>query len=252
MAYWRRMTDSSLLAKKILTEARQIAQNKGTPLAVFDLDSTLFDVSPRLLRIFRDFAKILQREQRYPEAMAILQQIQVEREDWGFKDALMRAGLDGKHPEFEAEFKDFWQKTFFSNEYLDFDIPYPGAQEFVSSLSEGGTEVVYLTGRDQHRMGQGSQEVLLKWGFPLNAQNAKLVLKPHRSLDDALFKTDYFAQLPEKKYVKIWFFENEPLNVNSVREAHSQVEIVFFESTHSRRGVVPSDIPRIMHYLLEP
>jgi hypothetical protein len=66
-------------------------------------------------------------------------------------------------------------------------------------------------------MGRGSAEVLLKWEFPLNGRTAELVLKPQAGLNDAKFKTDWFRALPFEAYEKIWFFENEPVNVNYLK-----------------------------------
>lgn len=219
-------------------------------LAVFDLDSTLFDVGPRLQRILADFARVPEYQARFPEQVSHFEKLKVEKRDWGIRDALIRAGLDGLHPEFQEEMKNFWKKHFFSNEYLIYDKPYPGAEAFVKSLHAEGAEIVYLTGRDVARMGRGSAEVLEKWGFPLN-ETARLELKPHRSMDDAAFKTDWFLALPDQAYADVWFFENEPVNINHMRLRTKKVEILFFDSTHSRRENPPEDLPRIMHFLLD-
>lgn len=232
---------------------RQTAANAKSgrdSLVVFDLDSTLFDVGPRLQRVLEDFAAHAEFRKRFPDQVKEFPRVKVEKRDWGVKDALIRAGLDGHHPEFQIAMRDFWKKTFFSNEYLEYDVPYPGAVEYVQKLHRAGAKLVYLTGRDVARMGAGSESVLRKWNFPVDAE-AVLVLKPHKDMDDAAFKTNWFLALPEEKYANVWFFENEPVNINRMRLEAKHIDIVFFDSTHSRKEQPPENIPSIMHFLLQ-
>lgn len=233
----------------------QIVENQARgqrSLAVFDLDSTLFDVGPRLERILIDFAAEPPHRKKFPTQVEILKKMKIQRKDWGVWDALSRAGLHEEHPEFQHALKDYWRATFFSDAYLDYDIPYPGAVEFVGELAKRGAEIVYLTGRDVARMGRGSVATLEKWKFPLG-EKAQLVLKPHLSMNDAEFKTNWFLALPERTYSAVWFFENEPVNISHLRahgsELKTPVEMIFFDSTHSRMAEPPSDLFCIEHFL---
>lgn len=245
------MTQSRHLLRQILVKIEEF-QNKGLKsLAVFDIDSTLFDVSPRVERIILDFADEPEFQKRFPKQIQILKNIRTHRKDWGFKNALERAGLDGHHSELQEALHDYWANRFFSNDYLQYDLPYDGAVEYVNAIANHGAEVVYLTGRDVARMGAGSALVLKQAGFPLDDQQTRLVLKPHRSMDDAEFKTDWFACLKQGHYADIWFFENEPVNIHHLRARQPQVNVVFFESTHAGKAPAPEDIPKIMHYLLD-
>lgn len=220
-------------------------------LAVFDLDSTLFDVSPRLQKVLDDFAKDPMHQQLFPEAMSFFQGIKAEQTDWGVSHALKRSGMTQGSPEFQKTLLDYWRKTFFSNEYLHQDIPFPGAVDFVQRLAQAGVQIIYLTGRDQHRMGVGSREVLQKWDFPLHESLARLVLKPHRGLDDAEFKRDWFRDLQLSNYEVIWFFENDPVNIHRVREDIPEIDIIFFDSTHSGKAPEPDTLPRIKHFVID-
>ncbi len=245
------MTQSSRTLNGILTKIREIHLVPGAQcLVVFDLDSTLFDVGPRIQQILHDFAHHEGFQKRFPEPVKMLKKAETQRADWGIKQAVLRAGLEHASEEFHDALKNFWIEKFFSNAYLHFDVPYDGAVEFVQSLDQLGAEIVYLTGRDIYRMGVGSAEVLHKWKFPLNGPKSRLVLKPDKGLNDAAFKSNWFAELPTEKYAKIWFFENEPVNINQVLLDHQHVEIVFFESTHSGKAPAPTDLPTIMHFLL--
>jgi hypothetical protein len=151
--------------KTILTVA---AENSRT-VCVFDLDSTLFNVSPRTQKILHEFAEL-----HKPE---------LKQADWGLKEALVRAGYNfDESPELHQNLRDFWVERFFTDNYLHFDIPYRGAVPFVQKLHLTKCEIHFLTGRDVARMGKGTFEVLKKWGFPVTPEN--LHLKPHRSMDD--------------------------------------------------------------------
>ncbi len=251
MAEYRLMTHASHSLKKMHQELKELQQKKGLGLAVFDLDSTLFDVTPRLEKILLDYAQVPEHQKQFPEQVQYFKNIRILKKDWGIREILVRAGLDGHHHEFQESVREFWVQNFFSNEALEHDIPYAGAVEFVRSIASSEVEIAYLTGRDVHRMGEGSEKILRKWGFPLDSEKQKLVLKPHKSLDDAEFKRDWFVSLPESKYQRIWFFENEPVNIHLIRQTRPEVEIFYFDSTHSRRADPPEDLPRLLHFLLE-
>lgn len=237
------------MLEQILVSIQDLTRKGQKSLVVFDLDSTLFDVSPRLERILLDFAAAPLNQKLFPEQVTLLKNIKTLRSDWGIKGALERVGLDGHHVEFQEAIKDYWQKSFFSNHYLQFDNPYEGALEFVNSVERAGAEIAYLTGRDVERMGVGSEEIMRRWGFPLN-DKASLVLKPHRSMDDAQFKTDWFIEADKKGYSKIYFFENEPVNLHHLSQFCPHVEMIFFESTHAGKAEPPEALPRIMNFLL--
>lgn len=237
------------MLEQILVNIQDLSSQGKTSLVVFDLDSTLFDVSPRLEKILLDFAASPLNQKRFPEQVALLKNIKTLRSDWGIVGALTRAGLDGHHQDFQDAVRAYWQKSFFSNHYLQFDEPYEGAVEFVNAVIQAGAQVAYLTGRDVERMGGSSGEILEQWGFPLNEQ-AELVLKPHRSMDDAQFKTDWFIAAEKKNYETIYFFENEPVNLVHLAQHCPKVQMIFFESTHAGKAEPPEDLPRIMNFLL--
>lgn len=239
------------ILNQILTRARAASAKGVKSLAVFDLDSTLFDVSPRLKRILVDISASGDFRTRFNPQLSHFGGIEIQQRDWGLADALSRRPFPEPPPaEFFEEVRKYWRRHFFSNEYLEFDIPYPGSIDYVRELHEAGTDIAYLTGRDVERMGVGTLHVLKKWNFPVD-ERAQLVLKPHRSMDDGVFKSDWFAQLPDGEYGPVWFFENEPVNVNALRKAVPAIEIVFFDSTHSRQEEAPRDIQWVQHFLFD-
>ncbi len=233
------MVDNSSNLNEILKTTREIAAQNGRTMAVFDLDSTLFNVSTRTQKILEEFA--------HEHAVEELKSIEVLHTDWGVKESLMRKGYNQEdHTQLHTQLKDFWFERFFSNAYLHYDVPYPGAIEFVQELEHAGAEIFYLTGRDVLRMGTGSKDVLLKWGFPCRSE--QLILKPHRSMDDELFKRDWFIQRDRSAFQKVYFFENEPVNINAVLKHCPDVEIIFLDTTHARKQTVTAPIQRIPHF----
>jgi hypothetical protein len=224
---------------EILIQTREMTAQNLRTLAVFDLDSTLFNVSTRTQKIINEFAEL--------HNITELGSVIVRPEDWGIKEALLRAGFSAeKNPEVALKLKNYWSEKFFSDEYLHYDVPYYGAIAFVLELHTAGAEVYYLTGRDQKRMAKGSMEVLKKWGFPV--QDSTLFLKPEKSQDDELFKHDWFTKLDKTKFSKIYFFENEPININAILDNHSEVEVIFLDTTHARKQEVTVPVKKIKHF----
>ncbi len=236
------------MLEALLVNIQRISSQGSKCLVVFDLDSTLFDVSPRLERILLDFAAVPEFQKRFPQQVALFKDIKTHHTDWGINGALERAGVDDNHPEFKKTLMDFWHLHFFSNEYLHYDIPTEGAVEFVNEVAQAGAEIVYLTGRDVQRMGVGSEQVLRKWGLPLS-DKAHLVLKPDKVMDDAEFKTDWFLEALSQSYERIYFFDNEPVILQLMASKCPQVESYFFVSTHSGKAHPPDNLPRLMNFL---
>lgn len=224
---------------EILNISREYAAQNMRILAVFDLDSTLFNVSTRTQKILSEYAELHDEDR--------LRNIEVRHEDWGIKEAVLRAGLNLESDlELLKNLREFWSKRFFTSEYLHYDVPYMGAISFVQELAETGCEINYLTGRDQTRMYKGTLEVLKKWGFP--SEEKKLFLKPEKEQDDELFKESWFKNLNHSLYKKIFFFENEPVNVNAILSSSPEVEIIFLDTTHARKQEVTDPIKRIKNF----
>lgn len=241
-----------LSPRQILLQIKNLSLNHPRkPLVVFDLDSTLFDVSPRMEKVLIEISQTAEFIRRFPEVNSYFRNIKTLRNDWGFIKVLQRAGVDHDHYELFDYVRSAWIDKFFSNEFVHFDVPYEGASFFVNQLYHLEIPIAYLTGRDVARMEKGSREVLLKWDFPLNNDSATLILKPFKEMDDAQFKCDWFKTLDKDKFSKIYLFENEPVNINLIKKELPEIEIVFFESTHSGKEPPPSEVATIINYLLE-
>lgn len=234
---------------RILREAS--ASPPGSMLAVFDLDSTLFDLRARIEHILVDFAHDPVQQGRYPAACAALLGVRIERRDWGLAEPLGRLGLkESEHAELFADLRSHWAERFFSNDHLHRDMPLPGAGEFVRRLLGLGVDVLYLTGRDVERMLPGTIASLKACQFPLDGERARLRLKPVAGLDDAHFKADVLER-EQKTYGRIWFFENEPVNLRVARERLPKIELVLIDTNHSGREQPWPELATIPHFTVD-
>lgn len=229
----------------------QIYQNLATAhsdaqktLVVFDLDSTLFDISPRTQAIVEHFSHE-SHASKWPQlSLETLKTVKVESKDWGIKSALIRHGLDLHAPEFLLAIRDFWIEKFFHPDLLIHDKPIEGAAEFTQKLFSLGCELVYLSGRDDKTLRQATEESLQRHHFA----PAELILKPQKGSDDALFKAHWFKQKLKYSYNLIYFFENEPLNLIEVEQLFPQVKLVFIDTTHSGKAQVSKHWPVLVNF----
>lgn len=214
-------------------------------VCVFDLDSTLFNVSTRTEKIIHEFAEM--------ENFQALKNIHVQSHHWGLKEALLDSDIsvnwsDPEQALFFEKLKESWKTKFFSNEYLHYDVPYLGAVHFLQTLDDHNIPVFYLTGRDQHRMGKDTSVVLKKWGFPLQDEN-RLILKEHRDLIDKNYKLEKILFIQNQHpYAHIYFFENEPVIINHVGQKCPEIKIVYMNTTHSREQTVNTPVLQIDHF----
>jgi Haloacid dehalogenase-like hydrolase len=225
---------------------REIVSNAGQrPLVVFDLDSTLFDVSPRTQQILNEFLNNQQIQAKFAQEIEHLKGLKVLSGDWGIKQAIIRSGLKSSEGFYKA-LRDFWRRRFFSSDYLHIDRPYKGAIEYVQALSRSQIEIYYLTGRDEQNMKRGTLETLAFWGLPLADESTHLIMKPVKgSVEDEDFKELRLRDLSKKSSL-IWFFENEPLIIDKVLKSSLNIRIVWIDTTHSGKANPPVGLPIIL------
>ena len=243
------MTQSQVL-KHLIEKSKVLSAQQERFAVAIDLDSTLYNVAPRMNQIIKDFCAERFHREKHPNECSILEKTEHKYGDWGLEVSMQRAGINIQPSEFMKDIMSFWQKCFFSNEYLHYDEPMPGAIDYVQSLHNAGAYIFYLTGRDSQRLGHGTRECLEKFDFPLHDKTAKIALKPNASLKDETFKQEYLNSL-EKLKKEIWLIENEPVNINLILEKNPKIQILFFDSVHSGREDVPENIKRITNFLIE-
>jgi hypothetical protein len=203
---------------------------------IFDLDSTLFCVSPRSQHILRQLGGDPGFSQQFTSAAEILRNIEVLPNDYSVRDILARTPIEHTQ-ELAEHIRAYWRKHFFSSIYLDKDSLYPSANEYVSHLHGLGAEIVYLTGRPLATMREGTVRMLYNHAFPLYDES-KLFMKPDDLQTDEKFKVTVLKDLVHD-YDHIWFFENEPVIIEDIRLHVPQVHIVFVNSAHSKKAPQP-------------
>lgn len=241
------------IVEQVRSETRARIRGGGKPVKViFDLDSTIFDVKPRSLRILKEFAQT-----------ARAREISGEIADWslklpGFKllytmEESARAnqipGGEAKAKEYLREAFKYWMARFFTHHYVTMDHPAPGAVDYVNRVVDAGGIAVYLTGRDWPGMGRGTVAMLEHWGFPVQASVSEMILKPNAGLDDAEFKDEALRELRITGNA-VALFDNEPANFHVFEKNFPEAWLVFYHSNcSSKEARTVNKIYRIDNFL---
>ena len=232
--------------QRILKEASECRQSEIPFLAVFDLDSTLFDLTARMSGIVDAFIATPKALHRFPRECEKARGLPLKPADWGLGEALGRAGLESDG-EFSKALHEFWKEAFFSDSYVHHDEPLPGAVSYVAQIRAAGAEIMYLTGRDVPRMLEGTKRSLREHGFPLDEAGIELRLKPVAEWEDAEFKVDVLRESAHR-FGRIYLFENEPVNLNLVAEKLPDIRLVYIDTCHSGREQVSETLDSIKHF----
>ncbi len=207
------------------------------PVAIFDLDGTVFDVVYRSMEIMRRFAQQPEIRTRFPEQLAKIAKLRHQDYLYSLDATLNNVGID-RYSEHSAHFlhaaETFWYKHFFIDELLAYDVPYPGALACVNHLRAKGTQIVYLSGRDVPNMSQGTINSLEKHGFPHTGQNIAICLKPAYGLDDLLFKKQSIENISTQGEVIITL-DNEPANVQLFADRFPKAVHIHFNSHYAKK-----------------
>lgn len=216
--------------------AEQVTKTRAagqTPVVVFDLDHTLFDGRPRTLVILAEFAATLPASQR-KQADAI-RKISLRGVSYLLKDTLRNVGIT--EPALVAAAEAYWKPRFFSDRYVDLDVPIAGAAEYVQDLWRRGALVVYLSGRNAEAMLQGTTASLQKWNFPLGVRGAQLILKPRFDEPDETFKKASLDAITALGKI-VASFENEPGNLGAMAQRWPDAAVVFLDTDFNPSGAV--------------
>ncbi len=206
-------------------------------VAIFDLDSTLFNNRPRQARILREFGTA--------SNLSALLACTGDHWDsgWDMKAAMRNCGLPPQ--DVERVFDDarkFWLERFFTSEYCVDDEAIPGAVEFLKAVVGAGVQVCYVTGRHE-QMRQGTVQAMARAGMALpggeasgGAANVHLIMKPTFDVHDDAFKRDAHAQVAAMGTV-FAAFDNEPTHANDYRRTFPEAIVVHLATDHSGRPV---------------
>jgi hypothetical protein len=211
--------------------------SEGHPLVVLDLDSTLYEVGHRTHRIIQEWIES-EESQPFAEIRAQLQALQTSDFGYSLRDTFHTANISLTDPDalraWESA-KRFWASRFFRSAYLGYDQPYPGAATFANELYRVGAELIYLTGRDEPNMGDGTRSNLVRDSFPWGVDRTHLLMKSAFEINDLDHKKSA-AEFIRKKGTLIASFENEPVNLVALYELFPDAMHVFVDTVCSDRG----------------
>jgi len=217
----------------LISSFDQALNEQKKPLFVFDIDSTIFNVSPRNQAIFDLFMAL--NIKKHEELPKFASKIRLTAYDWGLDPYIEQLG--GKDSKLQKQVASFWRTHFFAGTFLHSDTPYPYAVEWIKKLAAKGAHIKYLTGRDDHRMRAGTLAQLNHWGLPL-VQDSDLITKPNKGMKDGPYKREALEKLlNDYSGSKIFFLDNEPAVIDHCLFPENQnYKVVFIESTHSSRS----------------
>lgn len=215
----------------------QLISSAKQPVAIFDLDGTVFDVTYRTLEIVKRFIAQPEINSRFPEHVSIARKLKHSSYLYSLEATLNSAGID-RYSEHSAHFlhlaETYWYKHFFTDDLLSADLPYAGALECVRYFHSQGAHVVYLSGRDIPNMSRGTIESLEKHGFPHTGHGVTICLKPAYGQDDLLFKKQSLETISTLGHV-VATFDNEPANVKLFIESFPNAINVHFNTLYAKK-----------------
>lgn len=195
------------------------------PLVVFDLDATLYDTRPRTLEILRDLSEDASTED--PDLSAALRGLTADGVDYLLTDTLRSCGIVRADAVNWAS--TYWRERFYADEWIQFDLPTPGAVDYVRACHDAGAVVLYLTGRDLPGMLAGTVTKLRDDGFPVGVVGTELVLKPDAGMGDEAFKRGALPTL-ERVGDVVAVFDNEPANCNLALDLYPAATVVLVDT----------------------
>lgn len=205
-------------------------------MAIFDIDSTIMDTAPRNFRILREVAR------EYPVIAPAVEQLSVGDMGWNILDALeTRMAL----PEsLTRDISRFWSERFFTNHYALEDAPYQGVAEILWWIQREGGLLVYLTGRDEPGMAEGTRESFLRANLPAG-EGTRFILKPDFETPDLVFKRRALEDIA--CLGTVWIaVENEPVNANLFARTFPDARVLLIDTITSPNPEIPD--PEVIRF----
>lgn len=182
----------------------QIKNDTENKIALFDIDSTIMDTGPRNYAILKKVANEI------PEIDKIISDINLNEMGWNILDPInKRLNLNNNTLN---RVMNIWKKCFFTDKWVQKDVPYKGVKTLLHKLVEDGFFIVYLTGRDKPKMSTGTIESFKHYNLP-TGYNTRFFFKGKFEDVDIEFKKSAIKEIKSMGNVQI-VIENEPANAN--------------------------------------
>lgn len=204
----------STILRDVLEQISSCKSRDQEPVVIFDIDDTLIDCRHRKLKVFKDFVSQASISEQFPIESELIQNARLDQMRYRVHECMEVLKIDNEI--FSKALFDFWLSTYFTNQYLAHDQPFPGAIDFVESCHQEA-KIIYLTGRDLPGMGEGTKASLKNHGFPWDTERTKLMMKEDPQEADFEFKTNALKKIAQLGTV-VASFENELKNLNQMAE----------------------------------
>jgi hypothetical protein len=212
--------DHPLLVHRRRLESSGIS---GPWVALFDIDSTLMDTSPRNAAILAEALDAV------PGLAAWRDRLVLDGRSWNVLDPLVAAGVSD--PSLLATVHEFWKLRFFTDEWVLRDRPYPGVAPFLADLKAEGFRLAYLTGRHSSGMERGTRQSFLDHGLPAGPEET-FFFKPSFAMEDREFKESVCHRVEELGTLVV-SVDNEPANVNLFRRRFPGAQVIWVDTVTS-------------------
>tara|TARA_B100000674_G_C37879892_1_gene933781 strand:+ start:325 stop:1047 length:723 start_codon:yes stop_codon:yes gene_type:complete len=223
------------LCDQLIEQAKSVLATGRDPLVIFDLDGTLYDNRTRTFRILEEYAH--QEAERLPELLRAAQNLRLDDVEYLMVDTLKSVDFTDENA--IQGLMAYWKTCFFTDEYVELDLPIPGAATFVRRLHAEGVIPVYLTGRDAPNMLKGTVSCLHRDKFPVGTVDTRIVLKDRFERPDEEYKEAVIASIQRSGEV-IAAFDNEPGLCNLFHKAFPSAAVCLLDTSHGP-GAPPLD-----------
>ncbi len=214
--------------------SKQISTHSSkNPVLLLDLDSTLYEVAPRTHAIINTWLN--QTKVASDTLLDKLRKLKTTEIGYSLLDTFKNIGLvlnEKSDKEAFSELKDFWWSKFFTNEYLHHDKAYTGANAFAKKAHDAGAYIVYLTGREESPMIEGTIKNLIRDSFPWDTGRTSLLMRQSATQTDLEHKALASEKIRQTGKL-IASFENEPQNIVALYKSFPDGMHVFMDTVCS-------------------
>ncbi len=197
-------------------------------LVLFDIDSTIMNTAPRNYAILEEAAR------EFEFLRGITGEVNLEHMGWNICDDVKSVRNLSKE-QIDCLY-DFWEKRFFFDPWIGYDIPYEGVRELLHWLHQQ-CRIVYLTGRDSEYMEDGTISSFIEHKLP-NDEKTTFLFKPSKDIPDLSFKQEAFEYIRKLGRV-VLAIENEPANANAMHKAFPDAVIGLIQTITAPNPAAP-------------
>ncbi len=227
----QRAIEPSVLYEQLVDRTSDIFnRGKVLPLIIADLDDTLLDRRPRMMKILADL--IMDQNPEIPltdDVRMKVANIKPRTMSLDLKQTLLNVGVDD-------ETMLSWLLTEYkrhesSDQFIMFDLPLPGSVEFIKGLSTAGAMTMYLGGlRNMNKSRFGTERSISMYEFPAPRGEVGALFMSEDDVDDDLeFKRQLLDPIGKAGEV-VAVFDNEPSACNLFKNKFPDATVVLVDT----------------------